>query len=263
MFDLFKNTTEEQHADVKAIRHALLQAIKDQLRKAEGGEGGNIRAIQLFITCKQEDKPVYESAVYLHEEERLRNEIQRIADDYAIDLPQQWNLEIAFTETAPAEAVAVAGTAVSLFISTKQHVVQKNVTAYIKIRNGEAEKSIYSITSTSGKINIGRERKVQTADGFYRENHIAFPETSNASNKFVSRQHAHIEFDQEGGHFCLFADEGGVPPRNKIKVRSAGDGQPIKLYSTHLGHPLKEGDQVLLGESALIEFSFSAEDKQM
>ncbi len=40
--------------------------------------------------------------------------------------------------------------------------------------DGEAEKEEYTITSAGGKINIGREAKVKTADGFYRKNSIAF-----------------------------------------------------------------------------------------
>jgi hypothetical protein len=52
----------------------------------------------------------------------------------------------------------------------------------------------------------------------------------------------------------LFADEGGVPPKNKIKVKSANDDNTIKLNSTHIGHLLREGDQIVLGEAAVLEF---------
>ena len=57
--------------------------------------------------------------------------------------------------------------------------------------------------------------------------------------------------------FFLFTDEGGIPPANKIKVKPE-HGQEIKLMTTEIGHQLKEGDQVILGESALLEFSYSA-----
>ncbi len=130
--------------------------------------------------------------------------------------------------------------------------------AYLKVRIGEAEKEEYTISSTTGKIYIGREKKVQTLDGFYRENIIAFPESKNESNKFISRQHAHIEYNPDSGFFLLFADEGGIPPRNKIKIRTANEQNPVKLYTTQIGHQLKEGDQILLGESALLEFSYTA-----
>jgi hypothetical protein len=98
---------------------------------------------------------------------------------------------------------------------------------------------------------------VQTRDNFFRINTIAFPAESTAdSNKYISRQHAHIEWDNGTGTFLLFADEGGVPPRNKIKIRSLQNEDPVKLQSTRVGYSLQEGDQIILGETALLEFSY-------
>lgn len=265
MFDLFKNNIQGKAKDVKTVREYLLQAIKEQLKRAEGGEGSNIKGLHIYIAAEAEEKPMYEAAVYYGEENRFRNEeVQKIADDYAIDLPEQWAFEITFLDRLPNEAVKIPGVDAALFIATRKNAITKTATAYIKVRIGEAEKEVYTIKSDSGKICIGREKRVQTADGFYRENNIAFPEKSeNASNRFISRQHAHIEFDNDSGSFLLFADEGGVPPRNKIKVRSEKDASPIKLYTTKTGHPLQEGDQILLGESALLEFTYSESEKEL
>jgi hypothetical protein len=264
MFDLFKKNPGSSGKDVKTVREGLLQFIKEQLKKAEGGEGANIKGLQLFIACAAEEKHMYESAVYFEEEGRFKNDgIQRIADDYAIDLPQDWTMEISFVESLPKEAMKIPGTGAALFISTRKNSVQKKAVAYIRVRMGEAEKEIYTITSGSGKTYIGREKKVRTADGFYRENNIAFPESGeNSSNRFVSRQHAHIEFDNESGKFLLFADEGGVPPRNKVKVRQVSDSNPVKLYTTKFGYALQEGDQILLGDAALLEFSYAEGEKE-
>ncbi|OIQ65789.1 hypothetical protein GALL_526500 [mine drainage metagenome] len=60
----------------------------------------------------------------------------------------------------------------------------------------------------------------------------------------------------------IFADDGGVPPRNKIKVRSALFENLVKLHSVGIGHKLAEGDQVILGESAVLEFSYRSEEKK-
>ena len=85
MFSFFK---EERPTDAKGIRNALLQFIKEQLQKAEGGEGSNIRGITIYITCSDEDRHAYEAAVYADSPERLKvEEIQKIADDFAIELP--------------------------------------------------------------------------------------------------------------------------------------------------------------------------------
>lgn len=260
MFDFLKSRSH----DIKGIRAALLQFIKDQLQKAEGGEGSNIKGLFLYIYCTPEEKHLYEAAVYADEENRFKEEeVQKIADDYAIDLPETWTLEVLFVAAAPPEAIKAQNTDAALFISTKKKPkVFADTTAFIRVLNGEAEKEVYKIRSADGKINIGRERKAHTANGFYRENFIAFSAGSrHESNRSVSRQHAHIEWDAEAGAFYIFADEGGIPPYNKMKVRTEG-GNPVKLQTTQIGHRLLEGDQIILGDSALLEFRNAIAENQ-
>ena len=243
--------------DVKTVRHALVQFIKEQLRKAEGGEGGNIKSLHLFFHPSKEEKHVYEAAVYLTEEGRFRNEVQKIADDFDIELPADWQLNIAFNEL-PADAIKVNGLDAGLLISTtKKPIGKKYPGACITVLNGEAEQEEYNITPGKMKTYIGRDTKVRTADGFFRMNTISFKaDSANESNKFVSRQHAHIEWNGDAGSFYLFADEGGIPPGNKIKIRQS-DGSLVKLQSTQVGHRLQEGDQIILGDSALLQFNFT------
>lgn len=262
MFDLFKKEENKGAADVKSVRDALLRAIKSQLQKAEGGEGRNIKGIHLFIAESTADKHIYEAAIYAEEENRFKDEVQKIADDYALDLPQNWVMEILFTDELPAEAIKLSDLDAGLFIRTKDNAIQKTGSAYIRILNGEAEKEEYAIASTDGKINIGREKRAQVEDGFFRLNQIAFPgDSKNEANKYISRQHAHIEWDNESGSFMLFADAGGVPPGNKVKIRSADSDSLNKLNSMQIGHKLSEGDQVILGETAVIEFSYKASEQ--
>ena len=261
MLDLFKKDKETGSLDAKTIRDRILHFIKDQLQKVEGGEGSNIKGLHLFVACSNVEKYMYESAVYFEEQDRFKNEeVQKIADDFAIDLPENWVMEIVFSENIPTEAVNIPGLEAALFIQTRKRTLVKSATAYIRVLGGEAEKEVYTITSTGGKITIGREKKVQMPDGFFRENVIAFPANSkNESNRFVSRQHAHIEWDNDSGSFLLFADEGGIPPRNKVKLRST-NGELDKLQTMEIGHLLKEGDQIILGDSAVLQFSYAAGD---
>ncbi|GAA4455329.1 hypothetical protein GCM10023189_23100 [Nibrella saemangeumensis] len=260
MFNLFNKKAESRPKDVKAVRDTLLRFIKEQLQKAEGGEGHAIKGLQLYIAPPADEQHLYEAAVYQADEGRFKAEVQKIADDFAINLPEGWTFETTFVDSLPAEGRKIPGLDASLYINTRIASMQKLATAYIRILNGEAEKEEYVLTSTGGKVNIGREKRVQQADGFFRVNTIAFPADSpHESNKFISRQHAHIEWDPESASFMFFADEGGVPPRNKIKVRAAIDEQPVKLHSTQVGHRLQEGDQIILGESAVLEFSYTKE----
>jgi pSer/pThr/pTyr-binding forkhead associated (FHA) protein len=257
MFDLFKKKSSSE-PDVKSIRDGLLQFIRVQLSKVQGGEGSAIKSLHLFLACNESETHLYDAAIYRDQEGRFKEDIQKIADDFAIELPPHWNLELSFTQNLPAEALKAPALPAALFIQTKETVIQKTATAYIKVLSGEAEKDVYTITSASGPINMGREKKVQTRDNFFRINTIAFPADSvQESNKYISRQHAHIEWDNATGSFLLFADEGGVPPRNKVKVRPQQGGDAVKLQSIKTGYSLQDGDQILLGETALLEFRFS------
>jgi hypothetical protein len=258
IMNFFKEKVNEIPQDVKAVRNSLLKFIKEQLSKVEGGEGGHIKGIHVFIFPDAEQLPVYEAAVYMDDAGRFKDEVQRIADDFAIEMPSTWTLEMNLTDDVPPEAVKVPQLEAAIFIRTQNRNIKKNATAFIKVLSGEAEREVYEIRSDDGKITIGREKKAQGADGFFRINTIAFPgESKDPCNKFISRQHAHIAFDNNLGAFILYADEGGIPPRNKIKIRTGADAEPIRLSSTQIGHVLNEGDQVMVGESAILEFSWS------
>ena len=66
----------------------------------------------------------------------------------------------------------------------------------------------------------------------YRINTIAFPGGEHDANKYISRQHAHIEWSDEGGCFLLYADEGGVPPESEVAPTPLVRGQiraPIEV----------------------------------
>jgi hypothetical protein len=257
MFDIFKQKGDASAPDVKALRQSILQFIKDQLKRWEGGEGAHIKGLQAFIAPAADERHLYEAALFIDDESKFREEVQRIADDYAIELPATWTMETLFVDTLPPEAVKAKDFPLALHVSTrKQPVLTTLTTAYIQVINGEADKEKYVLTSTGGKVCIGREKKIQTEEGFMRENTIAFSSSSqDKSNKYISRQHAHIEWNKDTGAFFLYPDEGGVPPRNKIKVQT-GDGAIIRLQTIKVGHHLEEGDQIVLGETALLKFTY-------
>jgi hypothetical protein len=193
--------------DIKTLRSDMLDFIKEQLKKAESGEGQNIKALQLYINCDAKDKFLYESAVYITSENRFKDEVQKVADDFAIDLPASWSLQVVFDQDMPEEATRASQFPVALFISTKEKPsVQKTAVAYLKVLNGDTEHAVYKLHSSGKKINIGREKKVQSEDGYLRQNQIVFSgDSHNKSNQSVSRRHAHIEWNADQGAFFLYA----------------------------------------------------------
>jgi hypothetical protein len=256
MFDFFKNKTDNKNLDAKGLRDLLLQFVKEELQRLDGGEGRGIAAMQLLVAAGDGDRFLYETALYVNEPGKLQEEIQRIGDNYAIDLPENWKLELLFVQVLPAGSIQDQSLKIGVVFSSASPVDVKSAIpakAAIRILQGVAEQQEYILEPAAGRINIGREKNVQASDGSYRINAIAFP-AENDSNKYISRQHAHLEWDSTAAAFKLYADEGGVPPGNKTKIRSARDESVQKLNSTQIGHPLGDGDQVILADTAVLVF---------
>lgn len=266
MFDFFKKNNK---LDAKGIRDAILQFIKEELQQLDGGEGTALRRVSVFVSPNEEEKFLYEAALYNGDTEKLREDIQRIADNFALDLPVDWQLTLQFEEQLPAGTLRSEEIKAALKLVMTAPAVETDAavmdgtaitagaTVTLKVLNGKAEQQEYILTPGATKrINIGREANVQANDGSVRINHIAFPEDpAYESNKYISRQHAHIEWDPAAAVFKLYADEGGVPPGNKTKIRTARDESVYKLNSTFVGYPLKDSDQIILGDAAILEFT--------
>src|SRR5687768_164139 len=120
MFDFFKRKEGVTTPDVKGLRHALVHFIKEQLQKVEGGEGSRIQFIHLYLNPVTEEKHLYEAAVYKEEEGRFRKEqVQKIADDYGILLPQNWNFDLHFADTLPADSIKAAALPAAIVFQTQ------------------------------------------------------------------------------------------------------------------------------------------------
>ena len=262
MFDFFKKNKAEMPLDAKGLREAILQLIKESLQQLDGGEGKHLKAIQLFVNAGAEELFMYETALYSAEPEKFKEEVQRIADNFALNLPQEWKMEVSYVSELPEGVIRADGIKAGLVLKNAGLQTQTGIVsrAYLKVITGKAEQEQYRIEPGSKRVNIGREATVQGADGTYRINGIAFPADAQDSNKYISRQHAHLEWDKESSCFKLYADEGGVPPGNKTKIKFAADESLHKLNSTQIGYALNDGDQIILADVAVLEFKLS-EDK--
>src|SRR5687768_4464683 len=140
MFDFFKKKEGITTPDVKGLRHTLVHFIKEQLQKVEGGEGGRIQAIRLYLYPAATERHLYESAVYLEEDGKFRREqVQKIADDYSIALPQDWKFEIVFTP-APQHAIKSPDiTAAVVFETHNKRAALPRTPALLTVMHGTAE----------------------------------------------------------------------------------------------------------------------------
>lgn len=122
---------------------------------------------------------------------------------------------------------------------------------------GALQQNKYVLSSTdNNKIwNIGRGEISQVGKGYIRQNRIVFDDKStNEYNKFVSRNHAHIEYSEDLG-YLLYVDEGG---RRSVQNRTRViRGKDILDLESNMKIPiqLKDGDQIELGKHAILSFN--------
>jgi hypothetical protein len=107
------------------------------------------------------------------------------------------------------------------------------------------------------RINIGRTINVYRNEGLSRRNDLAFTEETDI-NRTVSREHAHVEYDETGGHYRIYNDRWYT--RNEKGEGSCGiwivrDGLSREVHRNERGTRLESGDEIHLGK-AVLRFSY-------
>ena len=112
----------------------------------------------------------------------------------------------------------------------------------VAVIHGTAEHRTYAFASV--RVDFGRGEEVRSGqNGLIRTNHVAFLETPAEINRTVSRQHAHIAYDQQSGEFRLH-DDGSV---HGTRVVRKGRTVPVPFGTR--GVRLQPGDDIVLGEA--------------
>jgi hypothetical protein len=113
----------------------------------------------------------------------------------------------------------------------------------LRVRKGDAPVS--SLPLATHRVNLGRQERIRDTKGnLVRRNDLHFADVKNGVNETVSRRHAHLEYDPEGGGYRLFRDS----PDAETAV--ASDSRVIDdVPLGGLGILLKPGDVIRLGKA--------------
>jgi hypothetical protein len=112
----------------------------------------------------------------------------------------------------------------------------------ITVIRGVAQRRTYAFTSH--RIDFGRGVDVRDSrNGLIRTNHVAFTDGSDAVNKSISRQHAHVVYEQRSGQFRLH-DDGSIHGTTIVRK-----GKTLAVPWGGRGALLQSGDEIDLGEA--------------
>ena len=122
------------------------------------------------------------------------------------------------------------------------------------MREGDANAT--EIRLDKARINIGRAVDVLRSEGLHRRNDLAFAAETEI-NRTVSREHAHISFDQASGEYRLFNDRWYALGGHDCGTWIVRDGMSLEVHRNTRGTKLEPGDEIHFG-LAVVVFQFDA-----
>ena len=112
------------------------------------------------------------------------------------------------------------------------------------------------------RMNIGIGKKIKLQSGVIRINHIAVDDNPQSEhfdqNKYVSRSHAYITFNENEG-FVLTVELGGTPA-GKHRTMVFRNNKEIRMDIPGMAVPLENGDQIILSREVTLYFGILNND---
>lgn len=242
----------------------ILKSLKPYIDEKESIGTG----LKLYVLCKTtEELEITRVALFEELPSKFKNDIlqKELADNY-IRLSSDWTFEFLIVQdTLPACRFSEGN--FGLDILKNQSALKDTAKAYLAsiiVLDGQASQQTY-VLNPDHKIEfrIGRGYRPRLNSGRTRINDIVFlekddtqyDETKGDKSLSVSRNHATIKFDKSTKKYFLYVDEGGLPQsHNRTKILKENN-TTLKLQVLGMPYELMFGDEIELGDGALIAFS--------
>jgi hypothetical protein len=242
-----KDFVRSRSRDPLAVAHGVVERVEEQIQPS--GRGTRVfpfTRLAVSVVAPSDDArarfdAVFEGEPTLHDRiaERLAaagcGDVRpAITIDYVARPHKNWRhpeFDIRFSrvvvETAPA-AVSES----------------KDARIELTVASGTADRRTYSLGPS--RIHIGRCREVRDSrHRLIRANDVAFAEGDDAINQSVSRQHAHIAYDETTAGFRL-RDDGSAHGTAVVRA-----GKTLTVPRGTRGVRLQPGDEIILGDARL------------
>jgi|SRR5579884_1645776 len=226
------------------LRRDILEDIRDHIEpKGEGRSVFPWDQITVRLWAQYEDQAELWQAAFT-EENALENDVRDLLREAGCAAPAGLTVTVISVED---EALAHADPPFQVDYSRHQGETRaKPATparppAKLTVIRGEAEP--HELVVAADRVNIGRLQEVfGDRDGLRRRNDIAFADTETS----VSREHAHIRYDADAGHFRLH-DSGSQRGTSIFR-----EGRRLEVPKGNpRGVQLHSGDEINVGSARL------------
>ncbi|MDX1545335.1 MAG: hypothetical protein R3247_00010 [Rhodothermales bacterium] len=231
------------------IRTRLLDAVVRTLEPYRGSAVPFNRLVVHVLAPIQQDRARYEAAVG-EMEPRFDVAVRQRLTEAGFSLPKGLPVEHAVYSEAPEALRPAFDKYGPLYVEPKTTAPETH--ARLEIRRGRAERQTYEIGGAR-RVNVGRMQQVaDERTRVFRRNDVAFLDPSDgtlsdderAVNQTISREHAHLTFDAQAGHFLWHNEKGSTAINRDSYARPMPVGaQPV---------PLEDGDELYLGQACVV-----------
>jgi hypothetical protein len=233
----------ESPRELAEIRFAVLEEVRRNSYRAGARMVFPFDLVHVNMRGVEESRaPVFRSGFF---RSYLEHEIQGNLRSDSVRFPEQLRVDVEVTTGLPlpneAWLTVVAG--------MQQNPAGSGRPARLVVRAGNANAPEVPIGKS--RVHVGREVDVYRNGGILRRNDLAFVEDSD-ENRSVSREHAHIDYDQTTGEYRLFNDR-WYARGTDCGTRIVRDGVSLEVHRDTRGTRLEPGDEIHLGR-AIVSF---------
>jgi FHA domain len=237
---VFENPLATAAADsppeLAEIRFAVLEEVRRKSYRAGARMVFPFDLVRVSMRGVEESRAAAFRSGFFHS--YLAHEIQGRLRADSVRFPEQLGVEVEVTTGLPLPGeewlTVVAG-------SQEQNASSRG-RARLVVRQGSA--NFAELAVEKPRVYIGREVDVYRDGGIRRRNDLAFAEDS------VSREHAHIDYDERTGEYRLFNDR-WYTRGTDCGTRIVRDGVSLEVHRDTRGTRLEPGDEIHLGRAVV------------
>jgi hypothetical protein len=232
--------------EVAEIRIAVLDEVRKKIQRAGGKALFPYNLVRIVIRASGPDAAVFERDFF---RKFFEEEVRKALSKESCRYPETLRVEVRLSDSDQGNWVRIETLAEDVPAAVEPARARR--AARLVVVAGSANRSEVPLQKT--RTNIGRLVDVYKSEGLSRRNDLAFAE-DNAINRTVSREHAHILFENKSGEYRLFNDrwyKRGDKKESNCGLWIVRDGMGQEVHRDTRGTRLLPGDEIHLGKAIL------------
>jgi hypothetical protein len=231
----------ESPRELAEIRFAVLEEVRRNSYRAGARMVFPFDLVRVTMRGVEESRaPVFRSGFF---RSYLEHEIQTNLRADSVRFPEQLRVEVDVGTGLPMPNEVW----LTVAAGTQQNPAGSGKAARLIVQSGSA--NALELPIEKPRVHLGREVDVHRNGGMHRRNDLAFVEDSDV-NRSVSREHAHIDYDQTTGEYRLFNDR-WYARGTDCGTRIVRDGVSLEVHRDTRGTRLEPGDEIHLGRAVV------------